>query len=87
MKPLPILIPTVTASDCADHEGKPGWATRVRLARDDRGQPYEFRAGPLNSIEAQSPHAPFKWHWLHLPGFGRSFVSEAERDEALKALI
>jgi hypothetical protein len=38
----------VTAADCCDFDGKPGWASRVRFA-----SPREIRAGADLSIEAR----------------------------------
>lgn len=72
--------PAITAEDCHDLDGKPGWASRVRFA-----QPREIRAGAGLSIEARmQPH--HQWQAIMLPGGGTRFVSAQQRDEVLEMI-
>lgn len=83
--------PPVSAADCYDVDGVPGWTSRVRSAIVRDGQ--AIRAGANLTIEAKTLTPDVarelkmnEWGPIMTPTSGTTFVSAQDRDLILKML-
>jgi hypothetical protein len=78
-------LPPVTAEDCHDLDGNPGWASRVKSAVALNGE--ALRANPVDlSIEAKSLRTNV-WQPIMLPGNGTRFATEADLKAVLAMVV